>query len=322
MDLYRAAAPLRLLPSQHHQMLPPAWRWERASWLRGENRPVSKTKEDPWVVLAARFQKDLANCETYASFERLRNKYPGAFEAWTFFSDPKKSIRWTIEAYLCASATIREIAERTGEHVETVFCYANLFFDVAGKTRHRLYMINQVIGRSVNAGLNERDYDLLWKLFGLLKGPMFLDRFILCENEPARMTSRSQGSAMVDDLFKTTAENKALVAMATISVAYNQEVIFTTYQKMREFERDSGGGNETRSLITTNIGKMIGSFGFAVASPGNKDAATWKDNGVELRASELVERALGMKPRVKPVMALEHFPEPEKTAADKDKQAS
>lgn len=285
--------------------------------MREEGR-TPRRKDDPWLLIIHRFVREFEKCSTRASYERLAAKYPGIYHAYHYFSSLDQKNKWTIEAYLCADASMVHIAERMGCHIETVFAYTKMFFDILGKQRHRMYMMNQVLGKSIHAGLTDRDYDLLWKLFGMLKGPLFLDRFINHEGSPSQMTSYDQGSAVTDDLFKTTTENHALVAMRTIECKYNQEVIFSTYQKLKEMEKISGGA-ESRSLIVTNINKMISTFGFAVAADDAKDdPVTHLENGVEMRTSEIINQALGVE-SVNPSRALnlESFPEPESKAAAK-----
>jgi hypothetical protein len=285
---------LKILPSSHNRMLPPNWRWERARWLREQKRYSRRGRDDSWVSMAYRFQNEWDRCDSHPAFERLRQRYPGVYSAFEFYSDEMSDTRWSIEAYLCAEATIKEISTRIGEHPESIYCYANLFFDVAGKQKHWLYMLNKVLGASIHAGLTDRKYDLLWKLLGLLRGPLFLDRFIKRDGQPTRMTSYDQGSSMARDLFKLSLENKALVAAQTVPVAYNQGLIFATYQKMEELEKANGAGAETQGAIVNSIVKMVSTFGFTIASDKpTGDEKCWDDNGRELRSSQLVERALG-----------------------------
>lgn len=308
---------LRLVPSSHNLMVSPTWRWERADWLITNNRHARKKREDPWVCLAVKFQRELQRCDDFASYERLRVKYPGLYAAWEFFRSTEVSTRWSFEAYLCADATIEHIAERSGEHKESIYCYSKLFFDVAGKTRHWLYMINRVLGPSVHAGLSDRQYDLLWKLYGLLRGPLFLDTIIRYDDQPVRMTAYSQSGTMKKALIKTNLANKALITSRTIRVDYNQEIILASYNKMVEIEEAGGGSEGAQTLIVNNITKTITNFGFEVADEAVMGLQPhYLENGVELRSKDLVLRAFG-DTDVDPRMQIGDFPEEiEETAVE------
>ena len=136
---------------------------------------------------------------TRSGVEDLRRRFPGVYEAWRIYSTVKNDrldqvAAPALEAYLCSGADLDSIAERIGEHRDTIRVYAHLFFDVIGKQHQRMHMLNDVIGRSIHFGLTGREYDVLWKLFGFLKGPMFLDCFLAHDGEPVKMTSYTQMS--------------------------------------------------------------------------------------------------------------------------------
>lgn len=303
---------VKLIPSSHNQALPPGWRWERASWLLSAGRRYRRKVDDKWVSLAMEFQQDMVRATTMVAVERLQHKFPGLYKAWELANDTNKSSRWSIEAYLCADASIDHISQRTCEHKETILCFTNVFFDVRNKQKHRLYMLNKVIGPSVHHGLTDRQYDVLWKLFGLLKGPMFLDRYIYGEESPTQMTSYDQGGPLSRELMRTMADNKALATMRVIQAnVYNQEVILNTYNKLLEIEKSSGGttgggsSDGVHSLLMNNINKMICNFNFAI--DGNNQPTEirhWDENGIELRTDELIARSLGQPVPEKPIPVL------------------
>jgi len=56
--------------------------------------------------------------------------------------------------------------------------YERIFFNVNEKLKNRDYIMTCVIGPSVHSGLSDRDFDLLWKLFGYLYGPVVLNAFV------------------------------------------------------------------------------------------------------------------------------------------------
>jgi hypothetical protein len=302
---------VRLIPSEYNTTPPVNWRWERARWLRENGKYVRKGREDPWVVMAGKFQRELQKSQGTAALERLAHKLPGLYWAWVWYDKAEKHTRWTVEAYLCAGASVAQIAARTKLHPEVLGCYAMLFFDVFGKTQHKLYMINEVIGRSVHHGLAEREYDLLWKLYGLLKGPLFLDTIILQDTQPGEVTSYVQSGAVSDALMRDFTRAKALTAMRTIPVAYNQEIIFNTYAKMREIEENADNPKQAQTLIMNGLNTLITSVEFVPGRPEPVDQVQQDryHGSAELRANEMLQIAMGNLPAESGRLASYKYPE-------------
>lgn len=288
---------MRFTPSAHNTTLPPDWRWERARWLREHGKNLRKGGEDPWVTLAVKFQRELAKADSFAAHDRLGKKYPGVYWAWAHHSRPEQNTRWTIEAYLCADTPPAGISDRTGQHVETVAAYAHLFFDVMGRTRHRLFMMNEVLGRSIHYGLHERDYDLLWKLLGLLKGPLMLDLIVLGDDEPGQLTNYNQGSKSVNGMIRSSAEYLTWKTVRTTRVDYNQEVILNFYAKLRDIEAKAESGASTASLLLSNVQAMMVNLGFQFGRPDRHGSPAFlsrhDDAAAEPRAGELLRLAMG-----------------------------
>lgn len=285
--------------------LPPAWRWERAKMLRAEGRTVRKGREDEWVALAVRFQNRLAAAESKAAQQRLACEMPAVFWAWYWHAQEeeyKKNPCWTVEAYLCAAETPEGICNRVDFHPDVVKCYARLFFDVVGKTKHKMYMLNEVLGRSVHRGLSSREYDLLWKLYGLLRGPSALDSLVYGAVGDARPDGASEVRVNANFDVRDAMAAKAWVAARTMPVEYNQEIILAHFCKLREIEEREKDAGTATNLILNNINAMLqGSGGFSFGGrPEHGDPAlrAFDDAESELRASEQVTLALGDTPNV------------------------
>lgn len=268
--------------------------------------------------MAYRFRKDLLKAKTLAGQERLSVKYPGIYMAWWWYTqeDAVAKTRWTIEAYLCADATFKQIADRIGEHPKAVGCYAKVFFDVVGKTKHWMWVLNEVIGQSVHHGIDGRHPDLLWKLFGLLAGPLFLDVIVRQDGVPLRITSYAQYSTAHENLFRSSIQTKALYAARSIPT-YESEIIFAAYQKMREIESQTDNTQKAHSSILDGIHNLTQSVGFVFGHRSVESLAVkhYDTNGVEFRASELVAAAFDAKPKRKLI-----GPMPEPTQPSKDAQ--
>ena len=249
--------------------------------------------------MAYKFRRDLNKASNLAAQERLASKYPGLYWAWYWRSqdDENAKTRWTIEAYLCSGATFAQIAKRTGEHPAAVGCYANIFFDVVGKTKHWMWVLNEVIGESVHRGISDRQPDLLWKLYGLLCGPLFLDMLIRQDGVPVQVTSYAQGSSVNDGLIRSSLQTKALYAARSIPT-YESEIIFAAYQKMKEIEASADNPQKAHGTILDSIHVLTQKVGFVFGHKAveSLDIKHYDTDGVEFRANDLVATAFGEKP--------------------------
>lgn len=305
-------AAMRLLPSQHNVAPPPNWRWERARWLRENGRAPVKGREDRWVCLAYRFQKEVAKLSGLASYERLAKKYGGLYWAWYWYDQSQWDVRWSMEAYLCAGDAVHSIAERVKKSLETVWCFSNLFFDVAGRTSSKEYMLNEVLGRSVYQGLADRQYDVLWKLYGMLKGPLYLQYLLTHDVDPGQVTAAEQLGAANDTNFRGSLGVKALYAARTIPIPYNQEIIFNTYTKLVEVEKkgqETGGG---QNLVMANVSAVFTNLSLTVGRPdraAGSRLAYYDGQSAELRANEMLGLAFGQEPAAGDDLAALKFPE-------------
>lgn len=280
---------------------PPNWRWERARMLREQGKYARKDREDPWVRLAMKFQTRLCALTSISGHERLAKEMPGLYSAWYMASQPEeggKNNKWAIEAYLCAHETPPEVAARLNVEPEVVVSFTKLFFDVVGKTRHGVYMLNEVIGRSVHRGLSTREYDLLWKLFGMMGGPGILSQVMtyVCDTN---VTTDSPQQVLIRSaqIVKEEMAVKTMIAARTLPVEYNQEIIFNFYAKLQEIEKKAADAGETSNLVLANVNAMMVGCGFQFGGQPDRDSdnqlAAFDQSGAELRAHEQIKLALG-----------------------------
>lgn len=309
---------LRVTPSEHNRNLSPNWRWERARWLLENKKRPRKSQEDPWVLLAYKFQQELDKASGTLDAYRMEQRFGGLFAAWTWYNaeESARSTRWLIEAYLCAGDSFKNIANRVGSSVSGVACYTKMFYDVVGKTKSQGYMLNTAIGGRIHFGLAEREFDVLWKFFGYLRGPLFLEAFINKVSEPGHVNSYNQINEIGHGMLKDGGLMKSLVAIHTIPVAYNQEIIFAFYNKMVEIEKKADTPGQAQNLIVQNMFAAMNCLQIAVGKPdrGNQsmDAnqlAYYDGQDAELRAHEQVALALGHEPAIKDKLSTLKFPE-------------
>ena len=281
------------VPTAHYHALPVDWRWERAKWLNNQALRCRK-HDDEFVRLARKFIGKLSNDLTDADLETIAVKFPGIFWAWHWHDhDPKSPMRWAIEAYLCAGATCDQIAQRLGVSPEVILLYERLFFNVRDKLQYTSYMIAHAMRGAVERGLSDRPADLLWKLFGYLKGPLFLDYFIPGCDDFNHAKSREEVPDARASLMRGVLSTRALVAARTVSTVGNEQFLIEQYHKMVELEKLEGLSGPS---ILNNIQAVIQNIGFERYDPqavAEGAASKYADKSFELRTAERLALAVG-----------------------------
>jgi hypothetical protein len=301
------------MPSQHDPCKSPDWRWERARYLR-ETRYVHNREDDAYTLAAKNFQA----LESYAKTERnrlaLARKYPGIFWARHIHQDQndlQSDARWAIEAYLLSRATPKQIAEFCSTDVDTVIWYEKLFFNVWPYLKSDTYIVNVVMGRSVHHGITEREHDLFWKMVGYAFGHIYLRDFIR-PIRPQLVRGDDQIDQATDGWVNRQLRKKAAVAIQTLPVYNNQGIILEAWNRAKEIAQ-LGGNNNVESQIVANVGAALGCLPFVVGRQGQLHLPTlahYDSHGVELRAHEQMQVALGHETETHKKAITWKFPEP------------
>lgn len=290
---------VQLIPSSHNPTYPVDWRWERAKWLRQNNARTTKT-DDTWVRMTREFQRRLDNASKHSDYVRLCDRFPGVYWAWHWWQIPESlhdMTRYGIEAYLISGATYQYAAQRLGVHEATVAAYEKLFFNIRGRLNKTAFVVNRVLGRSVQHGLSERNYDLLWKLYGYVKGPLFLDSVMLKCLSLDRVTDASQVGDAIGHMYRSSINAKALNAVMTITTGGKEALIMEQYSRLLEIEKSGAVG--AVGTIQQNIQMMISDLGFSKVPPsldasGRSNYAG--DRPYELRNAERLQQIATGRP--------------------------
>jgi hypothetical protein len=283
-----------LVPSPHDPFKPPDWRWQRAEWLLEKGRYARKASDDAHTVRAKKFMVALHNVKDDLDQARLAEREPGIFYAVQIHRREDQDTRWSIEARVLGRQDVAGIAKKCRTTEEVIGWYERLFFDVRDELEHADYVCNVVMGRSIHAGVAERQYDLLWKILGFAHGHVMLDALITRTVNPAIVTSADQLETVFAQGHKAMLAMKAYLAGATLPIAYNQQVIMEAYAKLLDIEKNSvDGGGET--MMQQGVQTLLTSLKFAVATApvdlprlGHYDGRS-----VEPRASEMIGMSLG-----------------------------
>lgn len=282
--------PASLLTDPLNPNRPANWRWERARWLREKSRYVRKGYDDDYVQMARRFQCDQAKCRFDADFERLARRYPGIFWAHDIYNR-QNDTRWLIEASLLAGMPLSQLAEFCKTDIPTVIWYESLFFDVLKHLHNEMWIVSVVMGSAVHFGLQEREYDLLWKMVGYGLGPLYLRAFVF-SFRGVRVTEIDQVDASTDAWIDRQTRKKTAIGIQTMPVYHNQAVIFEAWSRARELELTRTGAGGGAAVIIQNIQAAMSALPFTA---GRRDSdlipqlAAHDSDAAEMRASEQMQ---------------------------------
>jgi hypothetical protein len=155
--------------------LPVSWRWLRAGRLLELGLRWSRRRDDTQVRRAKLYQAALRRCRCAADRERLERRLPDVAGA-VAIHEGEPTTRWAVEARLLAGEPIEDIACKTVLTPRAVSMFEALFFNVSDKLENRGYLIHIAVGLYPTP--REPDPGLVWRLFGLLGGPVVLDALI------------------------------------------------------------------------------------------------------------------------------------------------
>jgi hypothetical protein len=277
------------------------WRWERARLMReGKSRTVGRRSADPVVKAAYRFQMGLSKCKDDVDRYDLMEEYPALYGAYLIYQRgddaDRHPLRFAIEARLLAGQADYDIAARLGMSPDVIDMYEALFFNVKEKLANTDYIMTCVISPSVHAGLTDRDYDLLWKLFGFIYGPVVLDSFIHTTTRSYRPESASEVDAALAEDTRSSLQRRVAVVARTYTVnAFSQSELLNIYTRLLEMEKEMGG-QKNKDLIMQNVQVMVEALPFRPGSkPGEQPAllSQYDSGGVELRTDELMSISSG-----------------------------
>lgn len=284
---------------QESPFRPPDWRWQKARLLREQNRRASRRRDDPWVTIARAFQGEVARCPNDWALADLADKYPALIDARQLAEqDGVQSFRWELEARLLANDSPDRIAERMLIPAETARAYEALFFNVQDRLRHRSWVVHAVFGRSIHAGLNERQYDLLWKMYGFFGGTNLIDFMVDTFGDVGKAAGPDKVRAWLADDERSSLARKGAIAARTIPVnSYTQPAILEITQKYYEIEKAAGNAG-SQSVVLGLIGDVMASMSWSVGG-GTTDrplpilAGQTDGLAAEMRVTELFALTAG-----------------------------
>lgn len=295
----------------------PNWRWLRAVQIDGGGPKPSQKRDGvdgyKWIRRSVRLKRRnaLNSNRPYASYD-LAQLDPNLFWAHSMWANEKAPTRWAVEARILAGETDEEIAKKIGCEPGVIEAYESVFFNVREKIEHSEYVVNVVMADAVARGLSERQYDLLWKMFGYQGGSYVLDAMISKFTMMRRPEKAEDVSAFFQESAINSMRHKAAVAALTVPInSHTQLLLLDAYVKYVEIERTTENTTKANTNIVQNIGAMLTSLPFKIGtkldSEGDK-MVPFDNNAAELKSDELMIVATGGKLKNQPALENLRFP--------------
>ena len=125
-----------------------------------------------------RYLTQLNRCHDEDARRWLNESFPEVDAAYRLHKGDRLT-RGVVEARLLAGQSSAEVEAAEGLAPDAVEAYAALFFNVVRRLEARSFILAEAIGgRLWDDTLTEEDADILLKLLGYLKGPLFLEDFV------------------------------------------------------------------------------------------------------------------------------------------------
>jgi hypothetical protein len=283
-----------LPPAKDDVFRPPHWRWLRAKWLR-EVAWARADAEDAETLVLRKYQNARARCKTDHDLLKLNRRFPGIVTAERIFNSNDNATKWSIEARLLSREKIDAVARKVRVPLEVVIWYERTYFNILDVLDNEDFIVHNVMGVAVQHGLNNRQFDLLWKMLGYKLGPVVLDALITPFGNTTRLTNIDQVDAGLSAAATTTIIKKSLMAASNLMPnSFNEIELMKLFTDLVRTEKEHGQGS-AQNLIVQNISAAFSALQFTadrkkVAVPGLQ---YYDEQGAELRANELLLVGLG-----------------------------
>jgi hypothetical protein len=240
---------------------PPDWRWRKITAYRDGSRRIPRSRSSDIISRLTEFNVALNNCRQIQDSnllefaeEELSYEFEDIFQAHKLYvNDTTQSYKWELEARLLTDQSYSEISKRMGISPSIVDMYEKSFFNVKDRLDCAGWVIHCVIGRSIHAGLSERDFDLLWKMFGYYSGPVAVD---LMTNKlmlkKQKLEDRDQTIASIAEATQDLSIVAAFKSYAFSPInGFTAVNMIQVYQTFMQLKKEIGSGSDTAVIMQT-----------------------------------------------------------------------
>jgi hypothetical protein len=281
--------------------LQPDWRWHRAGQIV-EGDPVSRRRDDHWILRAYHFRRALDACRTPADVRRVVDAHSPIHWASYLHSHreqrDRRLVPHAIEAMLLTGMVSHDqIGARFGIKATTVEAYSKLFFDVEERLKQTEYILFIVIGEAIYRGLAGRAYDLMWKLFAYSGGIHVLDAVMRLSGPATKPLDPTGARGFFAQDVKSNMYHRAAVAAKTVEFnGFNILPFLEQFNRMVEIEKQ--GGEHSQDMIVAGVREMVLSLAprARVGPPAADEpglVGRFNAGAAELTSDELIDLSLG-----------------------------
>lgn len=257
----------------------PDWKWKRVLAIEaGDASPASITMDGrhnyEWISRASGFWRSYSKDPNPAYNTDLIGLYGDIYLAYNIFTDTETLFKPELEARVLARVESEEIAVLSGNPLEAIVAYEELFFDVRNRLDQKSYIMHYVIGKDLQ-NLTPEKLDKLWKLFGYFYGPKVLDAFISRTVSPQMCTTDDAvESTLETDAMRSLKVSAAIAGKHPFGGTREQKRLFDTLIHLMEVNKMADmSKNSSSAIIMSHIGTMLDNLSFSV---GEQDPETKK----------------------------------------------
>lgn len=295
----------------------PNWRWDAAGNLSGPIK--ASASKDPWLKKAIRFRLQLKKSKSDAEQTKLALRFEDIYWAWRIWDavddERHRLLRHELEARILAEDTEERINKLCGITPEVQEAYVKIFFDVRDRLSQPAYIMHQVLGPKVHSGMTERDYELLWKMFGYCAGPMAVDAIINTMSGLEKPKTKQEIHGFLTSVAQLAIRRKAVIAAHTIRPSdFTSADIIEKFLRLVEMERqqlaESSGDSleDAASAVLQSLAQGFSS-GLSIESEGDRLLEPYDRSAVELKYDEMMQVTNEKDPPNLDVIDVE-FPDP------------
>ncbi len=268
----------------------PDWRWQRATSLADGPLGPQSDEADPAIRTASQFWRFWMTARSQEQLGLLARRMPLLFAAYHIHRE-NGVIRHALEARILARQTPEIIAQHLGIAAPVVRGYERIFFDVRDRLANRAYVLHRVIGPRLHA---ERPwkYDLTWKFWAYVGGPLVLD-LLMRTARPSEVPTSDEGVPA----FWSQQTQAALVQKLAVAAQNMREdrptdavLLLTAIKKLKEDEVPDDAFHRSIQAILHSIPWVIGNDYKLIPELAN---SPYVNCAAELRDRELLLAAQG-----------------------------
>jgi hypothetical protein len=271
----------------------------------------------------------LRGCQRFPGalgFYQRKKRWPEITAAHELYMSPHPALlRKEIEARFLSKEPIESIARKTGYTAEQLQMYERLFYNVTDRLHNRSYITQHAIGENCHVGINQRDYEVLWKHTGFNLGPAALDTVIYKSFDAAPPSRMEEVAVLASHLARQHLAVKSLFSALNVPVnSFTALPIIEAHQRDRALARETGEALKPVDYHDAAVQETLASIPWAIGDSINLVDSADPDKTVkriseevaeadleaeELRAGELIAMNLDQSGKKKRRAAGTKFPE-------------